>query len=136
MSCAFIKRKKRPVNYNRARDRQSNNMSRRIEQVNEILRSELANLITGNLEMDGCLITVISVKTSPDLRHARVSVSVLPEHLTGTALQEIRKKNSLFSRVLKKKLNLKLIPKFNWVVDANERYAAEINRAIDEMKNT
>ncbi|MFH0891795.1 MAG: ribosome-binding factor A [Candidatus Falkowbacteria bacterium] len=110
-------------------------MSRRIEQVNEILRSELANLIAGNLEVDGCLVTVISVKTSPDLRHARVSVSVLPEHLTGTALQAVRKNNSLFSRVLKKKLNLKLIPKFDWVIDANERYAAEINRAIDEMKN-
>ena|SRR3989339_620353 len=109
-------------------------MSRRIEQINELLRRELAMLIAGHLDISiSGLITVIDVKTSPDLRYAKVNISVLPENQTGSALRELRKSNSYFSGELKKKLSLKFIPKFNWTIDANERYAAEIDRVIDEL---
>lgn len=109
-------------------------MSRRIEQINELLRRELAMLIAGHIDIGlSGLITVIEVKTSPDLRYAKISISVLPENKTGSALRELRKSNSYFSGELKKKISFKFMPKFNWVIDANERYAAEIDRVIDGL---
>lgn len=105
----------------------------RIDKINELLRGELANLINGYLELENGLVTIIYVKSSADLRTAKVGVSVLPENLTGTALKKLRKNNRLFSQSLKKKLNLKNIPRFFWEVDANERYALNIEKTIKKI---
>ena len=54
-------------------------MPRRIEQLNEQLKNELANLIVKEAPLEDGLITVSYVACSPDLKYARVAVSVLPE---------------------------------------------------------
>ncbi|OGF26801.1 hypothetical protein A2331_05600 [Candidatus Falkowbacteria bacterium RIFOXYB2_FULL_34_18] len=105
----------------------------RMEQVNELLRGELANLISREITLDNGLITIIYVKCSPNLNQATVGISVLPETMSGTALRALRKHSSGFSGILKKKISLKFIPKFRWVVDSQERYAVEIDNAINEI---
>lgn len=106
-----------------------------MEQVNQLLRSELANLVSKEVYLQDGLITITHVKCSPDLKNASILISVLPENLSGTALKTLNKFNSLFSNELRKKLNLKFIPKFTWKIDSQERYAAEIDKAFAELKN-
>ena len=107
----------------------------RIDQINELLRSELANLINQEIKLDNGLITVCYVDCSPDLKNAKINISVLPDNLSGTALQKLRKHSGLFRKTLNKKLNLKYIPKFNWVIDATEKNAAEIEEILKQIKN-
>jgi ribosome-binding factor A len=109
-------------------------MSRRVEQINEQLRLELANLIARNLSLDDGLITIIYVKTTADLRYAKIGISVLPMQKSGSALKQLRHHNSVFTGELRKKLNMKFIPKFNWVIDSQERYAIEIEKVLDNLK--
>ncbi len=106
----------------------------RIEQINELLRSQLANLINQEVSLENGLITVSYVECSPDLRYAKIGISVLPENLTGTALKKLRQSGNQFSRDLKKKLNLKYIPRFNWVIDETEKNAAEIEKTLAKIK--
>ena len=108
-------------------------MSHRIEQINEQLRAELANQIARNIPLEEGMITIIWVKCSPDLRYAKISISVLPENLSGSALKNLKSHNSIFSSSLKKKLDLKFIPKFNWVIDSQERYAVEMDKVFEEL---
>lgn len=110
------------------------NMSR-MDQVNELLKNELGILITREIMMEDGLITIIRVDCSPNLQHAAIYISVLPNSISGTALKNLRQHNSIFSKTLRKKLNLRTIPKLNWKIDAGERYAAEINDAITEIAN-
>jgi ribosome-binding factor A len=105
----------------------------RIDQINSLLKQELAEMINREGILPDGLITVTRVKTSPDLRYAKVSVSVLPDNLSGTALKALRKKTGFFSGVLRKKLNLKFIPKFNWDLDTTEREAAIIDDLINSL---
>lgn len=105
----------------------------RIDQINEVLRAELATLISRESPVMGGLITILRVKCSPDLRYAKIFISVLPEGMSGSALEGLRRNNSSYSGVLKKKLNLKFIPKFNWVIDQQERYAISIDKALGEI---
>lgn len=105
----------------------------RMEQVNELLRSELANLLSREIAIDNGLITILYVKCSPNLRQATVGISVLPENMSGSALQILRKHSSGFSGALKNKLKLKFIPKFRWIIDSQERYAVEIDKAINNL---
>lgn len=105
----------------------------RVEQVNELLKQELGNLISIAQPVHNGMITVKTVKSSSDLRNATIFISVLPDNVTGTALKELRKNNSSFANSLKKRLNLKFIPKFTWRLDTSERYVDEIENALKEI---
>ena len=98
----------------------------RIDQINELLMNELSNLINREGILQDGLITISYVETSPDLNRTEVGVTVLPDNKTGTALRKLRSNSSSFAGMLKKKLNLKTIPKFKWVFDATEREAAKL----------
>ena len=108
-------------------------MSRRIEQVNELLRAELAQLITRDQPLHNGLVTIIYAKCSPDIKQAKVGISVLPENLAGTALKNLRAANPTFANILKKKLKFKFFPKLIWQIDSGERYAAEIDRVFKDL---
>ena len=101
-------------------------MPRKIERLNEQLKSELANLIIKEINLNNGLITVCFVNCSTDLKHAKVAVSVLPDKFTGTALSGLRKHSFGFSQILRQKLKIRQIPRFHWTVDKTESRAAEI----------
>ena len=109
-------------------------MPRRIEQLNEQLKEELANLIVRELPLKNGLITVSYVLCSPDLKYARIAVSVLPEKYAGTALAGLRKHSSSFNQSLRHKLKIRQIPRFNWVLDTTESKAAEIEEVLKKIK--
>lgn len=107
-----------------------------MEQVNELLMQELSFLISENKIIDNGIITITFVKCSPNLRDASVGISVLPENISGTALKELRRSSSGFSKQLRKKLNLKYIPKFHWQIDTLERNAIEIDKVIKQINES
>jgi ribosome-binding factor A len=106
----------------------------RIDKINELLRSELANLINQEININNGLITVTFVDCSKDLKHAKIGISVLPENLSGTALEKLRKESSHFCKILVKKLNIKNIPRFNWIIDDTEKNAAKIENILNQIK--
>ncbi|MBN2854332.1 ribosome-binding factor A, partial [Patescibacteria group bacterium] len=61
-----------------------------IERVNELLLEELANAINKEVGLPDALITVSFVDCDPDLKNARVGISVLPDRLAGTALRLLK----------------------------------------------
>lgn len=103
---------------------------RRIEQVSELLKEKLAFLISREVPLNNGLITVSHVKVSPDLKYAKISVSILPDNSAGTALKSLRSHNSMFNNILKKELKMRQVPKFNWVIDTTEKEAAIMEQAI------
>ena len=109
-------------------------MPRRIEQLNEQLKEELANLIVKEVALNNGLITVCFVNCSTDLKHAKIGISVLPEKFGPSVLRKMNKLSGYFSRILKNKLKIRQIPKFNWVFDNTESEAAKIEAVIKQIK--
>ena len=109
-------------------------MSRRIEQLNEQLKNELANLIIKEINLNNGLITVCFVNCSTDLKHAKIAISVLPDKFGPSVLKKMRKLSGAFSRELKNKLTIRQIPKFHWLLDTTESRAAKIEE-IFKMQN-
>lgn len=107
----------------------------RIDQVNELLKAELASLINREITIENSLVTISYVDCSPDLSSAKIGISVLPEKYFGTVLEQLRKSSSQFTSILKKKLSLKTIPKFNWVIDKTEKEARSIEEVLEQIKN-
>lgn len=107
---------------------------RRIEQVNEILKVKLAGLIARELLIENGLITISYVDCSPDLRVAKIGISVLPFNQSGRALKKLRKYRSEFTNILKKEIRLRQIPKFHWEIDSTEKKASELEEIFREIK--
>lgn len=106
----------------------------RLAQVDEGLKHELANILNKELELRNALVTVSYVNCSDDLNYARVGVSVLPDRLAGTALRALRAKSGLIAKLLQKRTTIRKIPKITWNLDATEREASIIEKAILEEK--
>jgi len=112
-------------------------MSHRTEQVSEVIRHEISRLLLTEVEFPkNCLVTITRVSTSPDLRHAKILVSVMPVAYTGKALERLRQNAGQLQFQLNQKLSLKPLPRISFGIDATEKQAAEIEALLDRIKET
>lgn len=110
-------------------------MSRRILQVNELIRKELGEAMLENIDFPkGSLCTILDVETSPDLRSAKVWVSIFPEKFTAKIVEMLNKKAGFLQSIAYKKLSLKPLPKFRFVADKTEAQARDIESLLDKIK--
>jgi len=105
----------------------------RIDQVNSLLRQELALAINRHIDLEGGMITVAEVDCAPDLKEAKILVSVLPERLAGTALKKLRHISGELAHELRKRLKFKNMPTFNWVFDERPSHASELEEVISHL---
>lgn len=86
--------------------------SRRVARVNELIRAELAQIISRELKtpLPG-IVSITEVKTSPDLRRAEVFVSIMGDEEARRAAFEILQKATGFLRhMLSERLSLRYTP--------------------------
>ena len=108
-------------------------MSRRTDQVAELIRQEINNILIRDFEPPrGSLISVAEVTVSPDLKNATAYLSVLPENKTGTALEVVRKFTEHIQRKINTKLKMKIIPRIHWEVDERAKKYQAIDEALQE----
>jgi ribosome-binding factor A len=109
--------------------------SHRIEQVNELIRSELAHIILRELEFPiGCLVTLIKVETASDLKTAKVFFSVLPTSYLDKAMKVLHKNHGRLQGFLGSRLKMQFIPKMEFKIDLSLEKAAHINELLEEVK--
>lgn len=111
-----------------------NHMSaRRIEKINSLLAQEAANLFLTEIELpEGVVATVIRVDTSPDLKYADISISILPANKSGSTLTAIRKKIYKIQKALDHRLAMRPVPKISISLINFEN--KEMDKLFDEIK--
>lgn len=112
---------------------------RRIERVNGLLREEISNLITSQVNdprLKG-LITITQVQTASDLRNARVYVSVMGnESIRDEALAGIQSSASYLRRELRERVSLRYVPFLRFVLDDAMLEADRLMQIIDNLDDT
>src|SRR3979411_3232005 len=93
--------------------------SGRMRRVNEAMRAVLSDAIAKDLKDPRIgFVTVTGVKTSPDLRHARIYVSVLGEPAERLAsLEGLRSAHGFLQRRVAAELTLKHTPTLSFEYD-------------------
>ena len=111
-------------------------MSRRLDRVNELLRTEISQLLVRQIK-DPRLSGVISVtrgSASSDLRTARVYISVMGEEETKrTALDGIQSAASFLRRELRDRIALRHTPFLTFDLDESMEEADHILRLMDTL---
>ncbi|MPZ13949.1 MAG: 30S ribosome-binding factor RbfA [Chloroflexi bacterium] len=108
-----------------------------MRRLNDQIRDEIADLLTREARdprLHG-VISITGVETSPDLRTARVHVSVLgTEEESEATLVLIRRAASFFRRELAARLNLRHTPELDFRLDRSIAEGARIDRLLREIR--
>jgi len=105
-----------------------------IERLNETLRKQIAQIITEEIEFPSGLITITRVDCDPNFYSAKVSFSVLPDNLVGTALEKLKKNSGLISAELKNRIRMRKIPHFIWSFDPTEKKAGALDKIFEKIE--
>ena len=106
--------------------------SDRIRRVNEAMREVLSAAITTELKDPRVgFVTVTAVETSPDLRHARVFVSVLGNPgERRRSLQALDNAHGFLQRRVGSELRMKHTPQIQFVYDETPERGMRINELL------
>lgn len=111
-------------------------MTRRTRQVGELLKSELDDIIRREVKDPRIgFFSVTSVEVPPDLRSARVYISVLgsDEERAGT-LAALRSASRFVRHHLKPRLRMRQIPELEFRDDRSMEYAEHISETLREIR--
>src|SRR6476659_8500830 len=108
--------------------------SDRLRRVNEAVRQVLSDAITQDLKDPRVgFVTVTGVDISPDLRHARVYVSVLgDEQARAESLDGLRSAHGFLQARVASELRMKLTPTLAFAYDDTPERGVRLSQLIDE----
>lgn len=108
----------------------------RMQKVNEELKREIGNIISlelNNSALKKGLISVTKVNTSPDLKFARVYVSMINIGNKKEALKVLKKASGFVRTEIAKKVNLKYTPELVFEFDESIEYGDRIDNILKDI---
>ena len=94
--------------------------------IAEILQKELADTLRGTL------VTVTTVRVSPDLAYAKLYISIFPFERSAQVLEAIKEKSWYVRKLLGARIRnqLKIVPELEWFIDDSLEYIENIDNLL------
>lgn len=109
--------------------------SNRMNRINEELKKEISNVISYELrdsQITG-MISVTKVDTTPDLRFARVYVSMINAKSNKGNLARLKKCSGFIRSQIAKKVNLRITPELVFLFDESLEYGSRIDAILESL---
>jgi ribosome-binding factor A len=105
----------------------------RMRRIDEVMREVIGSAIASELEDPRIgFVTVTSVETSPDLRSARVFVSVLGDESERDAtLAALRSSHGILQAAIARGARMKYTPRLRFVYDEGPERGVRLGRLLD-----
>lgn len=108
---------------------------RRIEQVNTLIREEVARIVDRDIELPPhTFVTFTNVITSSDLHYADVFFTVLPRQREADAMAVLELKVGDIQHSLNRKLRMRPVPRIKFRVDVVQKRADRIEHLLAEER--
>ena len=107
----------------------------RMNKVDEELKKEISSIISLELKnphLTG-LISVSKVKTSPDLKYARVYVTMINEKDKKENLRVLKQSSGFIRSLIAKRINMRYTPELVFEFDDSIEYGARIDEIINKI---
>ncbi len=110
-------------------------MSNRTLRVNELLQREMSDILRKRYQAEAIALTITGIQTAPDLRDARVYVSVMGDAEAAEAgLRWLRKHSQDIRFELGRRITLKYLPQFTFTLDKSTARGNRILELLDEVE--
>lgn len=110
----------------------------RLDRINELLKREIADLMERlDFRIENCLVTVSNVNITPDLRHAKVFISILGKTNESTKtkiLHFLSNNRHHLQAKISKDIVIKYTPVLEFVIDETIQKGDRVLEIISEME--
>lgn len=109
--------------------------SNRIGRINEEIQRELADLLRElkDPRVHKTMLSITRVETTPDLRYAKVYVSLLDKEFTKETLAGLKSSAGFLRRELGRSLQLRYTPELQWQADDSITHGAHILDILSKL---
>lgn len=113
-------------------------MSYRIERINELMKNELNILIGTQIKdprVNESLVSVVRVNTTPDLKYAKVYVSVMEDGIERKekVIEGLNRAKGFLRKSIANVLNTRYTPELVFVLDESLDYALRIDEILEDI---
>ncbi len=114
---------------------QKHTNSNRMARVNEELKREVSNIINYEVKNSNVtgMISVTKVKTTPDFKYAKVSVSIINSKNVKQTLAGLKAASGFVRSRLAEKMNLRITPEIVFELDESLVYGERIDKILQEV---
>ena len=109
--------------------------SNRMNKIDEELKKEISSIISLELKNPNLtgLISVSKVKTTPDLKYARVYVTMINEKSKKENLSILKQSSGYIRSAIAKKINLRYTPELVFEFDDSLEYGSRIDEILKDI---
>ena len=114
-----------------------NKNNNRMGRIDEEYRKELSQIIGFELKNSSItgMISVTKVKVTPDLKYAKVYVSIFNSKNIKETMEGLKKSSGFIRTELAKKINLRNTPEITFILDDSIEYGVNMSKKIDELNH-
>lgn len=112
-----------------------NKNNNRMGRIDEEYRKELSQIIGFELKNSSItgMISVTKVKVTPDLKYAKVYVSIFNSKNIKETMEGLKKSSGFIRTELAKRINLRNTPELIFEIDDSMEYGAKIDSILKEI---
>lgn len=109
----------------------------RLGKINEELKKEISHLITFEVKNSNVtgLISVTKVKVTPDLKYAKVFVSILNSKSKEKTIEGLQSASGFMRTRLAQTVNLRITPELTFEIDDSIEYGEHIDRLLKQISD-
>ena len=109
----------------------------RLGRVNEELMKAISHIITYELKNPDVtgMISVTRVKATPDLKYAKIYVSILNSKNIKKTMEGLKESAGFIRSQVAKTINLRITPELIFEIDDSLEYGEKIEKILKELKN-
>lgn len=109
--------------------------SNRIGRINEEIQRELSDLLRElkDPRVHKTMLSITRVETTPDLRYAKVYISLLDKEFTKETLAGLKSSAGYLRRELGRSLQLRYTPELQWQADDSITHGAHILELLSKL---
>ena len=114
-------------------------MKIKTERVNSELQRQIAKIIANDIKdprLGNCIVSVTKVSTTPDLKYAKVYLSVYAttEEERISALDTVKRSRTFIRNMLKDAVQIRLLPELNFILDTSVDYGMKIDSLLAKIE--
>ena len=108
----------------------------RLNRINEELKKEISQIISFELKNPDAtgLISVTKVKITPDLKYAKVYVSLLNSKNDNKTIEALKQSSGFIRSLIAKRINLRVTPELVFEKDDSMEYGMKIDSILKDLK--
>lgn len=107
----------------------------RLNRINEELKKEISQIISFELKNPDAtgLISVTKVKITPDLKYAKVYVSLLNSKNEEKTIEALKSSAGFIRSLIAKRINLRITPELVFEKDDSMEYGMKIDSILKDL---